>query len=453
MGRAPVLSHRLVRYAAGVGLFAAGVGTTARGAIHGGDFRLSLWYPGQALLHGRNPYDVASFQRYYGAHQIEVFSRGWFPLYGPVHLWLAVVLGALPVSVAAGVWFAVNVGGLAAIGAVVTRALDRRLGVPAVLAVTGILALTRPGRATLEIGQATIFYTLVSYVAWSQARRRPWLAAVALALALGKPPFGLPLLALVLARRLWPVVARGLVLFVAASLPIVIWLSVNAGSPAALWRSVVHNLSYTEHNRLDAPGSSGRIDGLSLVARYVHSSFGGGAEVAAFVVVIAAAAIAATRASRRPGWPTSPAVLVVLGTATMLAVAHEYYDLLLLAWPFAAALRAPVAAALDAMRAPAGNGAGGEPRRAGRRGLLALCAVPALVVTIIPARATLKLFGLGSSTGGLSTLTTVSLLVALAGAAATLARAPSEDDAGASADVGVDPGGGASERRLTAPRR
>jgi hypothetical protein len=87
---------------------------------------------------------------------------------------------------------------------------------------------------------------------------------LALACALGKPPFGLPLLALILARRLWPVALRGVALFVAARLPIVIWLSINAGSLASVWRAMVHNLRYTDHNPLDAPGSSGRIDALSL---------------------------------------------------------------------------------------------------------------------------------------------------------------------------------------------
>ncbi|HXQ58840.1 MAG TPA: glycosyltransferase 87 family protein [Acidimicrobiales bacterium] len=423
---------RPLRYAVAAAILAVGVASVAHAATSGGDFRLAIWFPGQALLHGRDPYDIASFEHYYGSRQVEAYSLGWFPLYGPVHLWLALFFALFPVKVAAGLWFAVNLAGLAVIATVVVRALDGRLGGPAVMAMIGLLALTRPGRALLESGQATVVYVLLTYVVWSQARRRPLVAAVALALALGKPPFGLPLLALVLARRLWPVALRGVAIFVAASAPIVLWLSLNAGSPGTLWHSVVHNLSYTDHNRLDAPGSPGRIDALSLIARYVHGHFGGGAEVAAFVVLVGVVAAVVGRAAGGPGWSLEPAVVLMLGLVTVLAVAHEYYDLLLLAWPFAAVMRWPVERVITASRFAHDRGPDDAAVRDDRlpgappvassdssdrwAAVLALTTLPALVVSVIPAQATTKLLGLGSGTAIISTLTTACLLVALVGA-------------------------------------
>jgi hypothetical protein len=429
---------RSLRWGVALALFAVAVATVVHAVPDGGDFRLSIWFPGQALWHGRDPYDIASFERFYGSHQVEAFSKGWFPLYAPIHLWIAAFFALFPVKVAAVVWFVVNVVGLLAIAAVVVRALDRRLGGPAILAVTGILMLTRPGRATVESGQATVVYTLLVYLVWSQARRRPLVAAVALACALGKPPFGLPLLAFVLLRRLWPVAVRAVAIFVAASLPIVVWLSVTAGSPLALWRAVAHNLSYTDHNRLDAPGSPGRIDALSLIARYSHGHFGGAAEVGAFVVVVGVVAVLVARVSPCPGWPLSPPVVLALGLATVLCVAHEYYDLLLLAWPFAAVMRWPVARLFDGDNASAldGHSAGaGSPDghstdafEGGRRwgGVLSLTALPALIVSVLPAHATLKVLGLGSGTAIISTVTTASLLVALGGALVVLGLGASE---------------------------
>jgi hypothetical protein len=409
---------RPLRYTVAVGILAVAVASVAHAATSGGDFRLAIWFPGQALLHGRDPYDIASFEHYYGSHQVEAFSLGWFPLYGPVHLWLALVFALFPVKVAAGLWFGVNLAGLAVMATVVVRALDGRLGGPAIIATTGILALTRPGRALLESGQATVVYALLTYVVWSQARRRPLVAAVALAFALGKPPFGLPLLALALVRRLWPLALRGVGIFVAVSAPIVIWLSVNVGSPGSLWHAVVHNLSYTDHNRLDAPGSPGRIDALSLIARYVHGHFGGAAEVGAFVVLVGVVSAFVARASDGPGWTLEPAVVLLLGLVTVLAVAHEYYDLLLLAWPFAAAMRCPVERIIDARRVAADHDRAGPATSDDRRweGVLALVTVPALVISVIPAQATTKLLGLGSGTAIISTLTTACLLVALVGA-------------------------------------
>jgi hypothetical protein len=430
-----------VRWSVAFGILAVAVGTVAHAATSGGDFRLAIWFPGQAMLHGRDPYDIASFQRYYGSQQVEAFSRGWFPLYGPIHLWLAVFFGLFPVKVAAVLWFALNLGGLAVMAQIAVRALDGRLGGPAAVALTGILALTRPGRATLESGQATVVYGLLTYVVWSQARRRPLLAAVALACALGKPPFGLPLLALLLARRLWPVVARAVGLFVVASLPIVIWLSVNAGSAASVWHAVVHNLSYTDHNRLDAPGSPGRIDALSIIARYVHGHFGGGAEVAAFVVLVGLVAAFVARAARAPGWPLTPAVVLLLGVVTVLSVAHEYYDLLLLAWPFALVMGWAVTRFLD-WREAADDRAPSRPHRGGA--LLAVTSLPALIVTIIPANDTLKLLGLGSGPAIISTLTTACLLLSMAGALAVVAlHHPQEEINGADVSpVGTAPAPG-----------
>ncbi len=415
-----------MRWCLALGVLGLAVATVVHSATTGGDFRLSVWYPGQAMFHGRDPYDIASFERYYGVHQVEAFSKGWFPLYGPVHLWLAVFFGLFPVTVASGIWFVANLAGLGAIALVVVRALDRRLRGPAVVVVTAFLVLSRPGRATLETGQATVLYALLTYVAWSQVRRRPWLAAVALACAMGKPPFGLPLLALILARRLWPVALRGVAVFVAASLPVVIWLSINAGSLASVWRAMVHNLRYTDHNPLDAPGSSGRIDALSLIARYTHGHLGGAAEVGAFVVVVGVVALVIGRVAQGPGWPLWPAVVLLLGLATILSVAHEYYDLLVLAWPFAAVLHRLCALVLD--RTAASDRAGtidGDAPRDGAGGaravVLALTALPALIVSVVPANDTVKLLGLGSGTGIISSLTTASLLVALVGAMIVIA--------------------------------
>jgi hypothetical protein len=124
----PLSRRRLLRWCLALGILGLAVATVVHSATTGGDFRLSIWYPGQAMFHGRDPYDIASFERYYGVHQVEAFSKGWFPLYGPVRLWLAVFFGLFPVKVASGIWFVANLAGLGAIAFVVARALDRRLG-------------------------------------------------------------------------------------------------------------------------------------------------------------------------------------------------------------------------------------------------------------------------------------------------------------------------------------
>jgi hypothetical protein len=128
-------------------------------------------------------------------------------------------------------------------------------------------------------------------------------------------------------------------------------------------------------------------------------------------------------------------VVLLLGLATVLCVAHEYYDLLLLAWPLAAAVRQPVARLVDRLRLfdrPARFDGPETVRDGGRWGaVLALCALPALVVTVIPANDTVKVLGLGSGTSVISTLATACLLVAMAGALIGLAFDHPQEVAGA----------------------
>ncbi len=132
----------------------------------------------------------------------------------------------------------------------------------------------------------------------------------------------------------------------------------------------------------------------------------------------------------------SPAVLLLLGVVTVLSVAHEYYDLLLLAWPFAAVLRWPVSRLWPGgttsghdtgVDLPGRSGDGVAPSAGAWQGnptwaaVLVLGALPALVATVIPANDTLKLLGLGSGTAVISTFTTACLLVAMAGAMVVIA--------------------------------
>jgi hypothetical protein len=353
------------------------------------------------MIHGGDPFDIGAFHH--------AFPRqGWMPPYAPNHMWLGVVLSVLPVHAASDLWFVANLVGLGILAMVAVRALDRDLGWPAILAVTGVLLLSRPGRDTMIAGQLTVFYVIPTYVAWSQVRRRPWLAAVAVAVVLGKPPFGLPLLAFIAARHLWVVVYRAVAVFVAASLPIVVWLILAAGSPARLWQDVTGDLSYSEHNRVDRPGAIRRIDAVSLVAR-IHHGLGGGAEIVFFVLIVAVVAIVFSRSFTEPGWPVSAPALLILGTGTLLAISHQNYDLLLLTWPLAAAFRSLWPTVTT-----------GSPRTPRTR-VMGFLALPALAVTLVPAATTARLFGVTIST--VSSATTVCLLVAMCGACASVREA------------------------------
>ncbi len=391
---------RSVRWAGALLVFAVGVISVRHSITDDPDFRTNVWDAGRAIARGSDPYNVAEFHRLFS-------DQGWMPTYGPPHLWLALVVAVFPLGAAIVLWFLFNLAGMVVIAAVAVRSLGRDLGIPAILTTAGILILSRGGRGSFH--QVTVFYVLATYVAWSQVRTRPWLAAFAVAVAMGKPPFGLPLLCLLMFCGLWRVALRALSLFLLACLPILVWLSVNDGSPLAVWHAMTSNLRYSNSQPVDRIGAVRRIDAINVIGRYV-SGIGGLWEIIAFIVLIGLVSMVLRRRSTHPGWNLTPAVLLTLGLVSLLSIAHQDYDLLLLAWPFAAVVGV-------VWSVPQSEG--GKRARA-----MLLLATPALVISYLPAATTAKYLGFGTDVGVIATLTTASLLLALAGSLAAVLAEP-----------------------------
>jgi len=378
-----------LRWLVALALFALAIFSVRRSFTSTTDFRANVWDAGRALLGGSDPFSVTEFHRLFP-------GQGWIPVYGPPHLWLAVLMAGLPLGVATGLWFSLNVIGMLVIAAVAVRCFGGALWTPAVVAVAAVLILSRPVRASF--GQVTVYYVLASYVAWSQARRHPMVAAGAATVALGKPPFGLPLLGLLVLTRAWPVVKRTAVLFGAISVPMVIWLAVNAGSLGALWHDIVLNLRYADGTAVDRLGSPGRVDAISLVGRYVHD-LSGVWQIVAFVLLVVAGAWALRRRRTEPAWSITAPVLLILSSTSLLSIAHQGYDLLLLAWPFAATFSLA------------------WERRGRGVWLLLLPSSLALAASVVPTGTIARWLGVTSFEGTLTTFTTACLLAVLAGAA------------------------------------
>ncbi len=405
-----LLPPRSIRWVGALVVFSIGIVSVRRSFTSTNDFRTSIWDAGRAMLSSSDPYNVGEFHRLFP-------GQGWMPAYGPPHLWLAAASALLPLGVATALWFVFNVGGMVVIATVAVRRFGRTLAMPAVVAVTGLLILSRPGRASFD--QMSVFYVLASYLAWSQARRRPMLAALALVVALGKPPFGFPLLVLLAMCRAWPVVWRTLVIFVATSAPVVLWLSLNEGSARALWHAVVSNIRYSDHTPVDRVGAVRRIDAISLIGRYVHG-ISGMWELVAFVISIGLVGLILRLRPAGPGWNLTPALLLTVGLVSLLSLVHQDYDLLLLAWPFAALL-----------------GLFWPPDRRAIRTSLVL-ALPALVTSFIPAATTAKLLGLGPDVGVITTVTTACLLLALVGSLVALVLESEPTVAASTPTAGVE---------------
>lgn len=383
--------------AAGVVVLLAGLASVANIATYvPKDFKAAIYYPARAVLDGNNPYAVSEHLATYP------LGESFFPLYAPSHLLLSLPFSLLPIETAALLWAALGIGMLVLAARVGTR------GVAALALVVGLALLSRPGRTDILLGQVALPYVLATWGCWRWTGRRPWLAAICLALVLGKPPFGLPLIALLLLRRQWSVVVRGVAVFVAMCVPVTVVLLMTTGGQ--LVEDVTSNLEYAQESLQDRPGAARLADVLSLVVRSTgwEPSSPTPWTLLAFLLVVGGCAAVLARAMRAAPVHAAP-MLVLLGVTTVVCLPHQDYDLLLMVWPMVT-----VAAAWRAHPALAAAGA------------------LSLVTMAVPARSVLRLFGYETrpgvleatdpGLGAVESVTTVALLVFACVAVATLLR-------------------------------
>lgn len=294
------------------------------------DFRDAVYYPVVAVLDGGNPYDRRAYR--------ETYPIGTeFPLYSPHTLLVHLPFGLLPYGPAQALYALVTIGLTLLLGALALDAAGVRRTAAAVLLVGAALLLARPGQMNLLLGQVTATVAVASWLALRWADARPGLAAVALAVSLLKPTFGVPLTLLLAAAGAWRVAVGGAALAAAASLAAVGWIVVNAGGPVPFAAAVLENLGSFESGalvdpatspyRIDAPATLGRLLGWTPRA----------AQLPLGLAILGVAGLTLARLRRRGGdGVVGPALACV---AVLACAYHQAYDLLLLV-PSAAALAA-----------------------------------------------------------------------------------------------------------------
>lgn len=163
-----------------------------RAGLH--DFRDEFYYPSVAVRDRVNPYDGPTYLKTYPV-------RRTFSPYLPTSLALHYPYVLLPLMPAAWLHYALNLLFLLALAAMILVICRIRPSPAAVLGLGAILLASRPGAMNLHAGGPSAYLVLASLAALHFGSRRPWLAAVALALASNKLPLGIPTGILMLARR------------------------------------------------------------------------------------------------------------------------------------------------------------------------------------------------------------------------------------------------------------
>ena len=251
------------------------------------------------------------------------------------------------------------------VGAVVYAVLMLAVGVVTVrvlfgwlcptLAVIGVplallwLNIWYPGRGALENGGTIVCALGLVLVLRGVADGRGvrvGAAALGIALALVKPPFGIPVLVVALAGGRWDAVWRGAVGIAVASLPAGIAAVVAAGGPAGFAAAIARDVAYASSpsapTSLLAPHPS-RIDLLGELARLGLVATSTWQLIVPLLMLVALAFVGRLR--------TDPLTFTALVTAAvLLGTVHLPYDLVIMVVPAVAGLGLLLHGPLDRWR-------------------------------------------------------------------------------------------------------
>lgn len=289
------------------------------------DFRDAVYWPVRALAAGDNPYDMPAYFARYPVGQE-------FPLFAPHHLLVHAPWAALPFGVAEQVYFLTTLALTLAFAWLSLRVNARPATLAAVCGLGALILLSRPGHMNLLLGQVALPVAIGCTAAVVLARTRPRLAALGFAVACLKPNFGAPLAVLLLARGDRRVVAGGLALACAASLPVLAVLIANAGGVQPLLAAVLANQASSAATTEIGPTSGwARVDAWALAVR-LAPELPIAAQAPFGLAVLLLAALAVRRRAAR-AVDAAPDLTLLIALAVLASVYHQPYDLLLLVPP------------------------------------------------------------------------------------------------------------------------
>lgn len=289
------------------------------------DFKIVAYCPAYLLLHGGNPYDRAQFLAFCPVDE-------GMPMYLPLMFLMHAPFGLLSLDTAVVSYFILTILLMVALALAAYRLSGLPVTPAHVILIAALLLLSRPGQWNTLLGQPAVVLVLASYVALYYARKRPWLSGFGLALAVSKPTFGVPLMALMLARGDKRPVAAGTVLIVALNLPLIAVLASRAGNVRTLAQGALEGqaawgaLVQPVHSAatVDLGGFLGGLMGKPLPTSGM---------VVLTLTVLGAAAVALRRIGPRSDAAVARLSDDVICIATLVAVHHHAYDLLLLTAP------------------------------------------------------------------------------------------------------------------------
>lgn len=288
------------------------------------DFHNGVYFPARAFVDGVSPYGSAFSNQYPVTRPLPMMS----PLVVLVHAPLAV----MPVRAAEVAYFLINCGLLALIGWYCVHWMPEGNTRTTWLLIAWLMIVaSRAGHTTLLTGYLTALMVAGSLVALANARSRPWLSAIGVAIASCKPTYAIPLFLLMMARGDRLAALRGLGLSIAGAC-LALGRLLLANKSGQLLLDLQQGQSAHMADAYEFPVNTWtRIDALAVVAKWMEIIPEEVTHLAVMVVLLPIPAIALWRLQFVKHEQSPAALSSGLIAVSMLATLyHHVYDALLI---------------------------------------------------------------------------------------------------------------------------
>lgn len=286
-----------------------------------GDFQNGVYFPAKAFADGVSPYGVEYVESYPVPRPT--------PLYSPLLFLLHVPLAMLPLTLAEWTYFGLMLVMLTSFAWVLVR--DARAPAEVwLLPVLAALVFSRAGSATLFSGYFTFELTLGVALALSCARSRPWVSGVGMMLASLKPTFIIPLTLLMIARRDWQAVWRGVLLSTVGAMVALGWLLQQVSLPEHL-ESMKAAQQIHRFDETELPANSWtRLDLPVLVGKWLGTNPTEGEQLWMMAGLLVVPALLLWRGA----WDTANRGITsvsgsLMAIGLLVSIYHQSYDALL----------------------------------------------------------------------------------------------------------------------------
>lgn len=292
------------------------------------DYKIAIYYPVVAFLAGDNPYQTEKYLAHYPV-------EGAFPLFLPSTLLLNLPFGLLPLMPSLVLYLLFTLVLTLALGYLSLVLTKQEVRLSDIFLLGALILFSRAGRWNVLLGQLTLQFTLISYVALYFAKRSPIISGLGLAMSVIKPTWGIPIALLMLSQgHVKPVLYGGIVASV-MNLPLLILLAQRAGGIDTFFSLLLHNHNVWQNNLYNNPAlSNTRVDAIALISRFIEGPIGGVAELTIFALILGVAGWMLRRGGHTEDEEYWTLGVGVVCLATLLCTYHQPHDLLLLTLPF-----------------------------------------------------------------------------------------------------------------------